>query len=359
MRYVFAGGGTGGHVYPGLSVVEALRGQDPAAELLYIGRLGGPEERIVAAAGLRFAGVPAAGIRGKSPVAVARGLLTLAGGAARAWRLLGRFRPRAVFATGGYASVPVALAAALRRIPMLLYLPDVHPGWAVRFLARFAACIAVTSERALPYLPTGRTVVTGYPIRAAFSAIDRPRARQRLGLPPRLPVLLVLGGSSGSRDLNRAVAHHLPQFLRLAEVVHSSGAAFEPELRALVGRLPDDLQRRYHLFGYLDDMPAAMASADLVISRAGASILGELPATGLPAVLAPGPFSDQAVNARFLVEQGAAVMLANDELERVFATVRDLLTDPARLTAMRRAMTALARNDAAAHLARLLIEVAA
>ena len=359
MRLVLAGGGTGGHVYPGLSVADALWRRVEGVELLYIGRAGGGEERIVRQAGLAFAGVRAAGVRGKSPVAAARGAASLGAGTVEAWRALGRFRPRAVFATGGYASVPVATAARLHRIPVVVYLPDVHPGWAVRMVARFAARVATTSERALPYLPAGRTAGTGYPVRAAFFATDRPAARARLGLPPRQPVLLVSGGSSGSRDLNRAVARHLPQFLRMAHLVHSSGPAFEPELRRLAARLPDDLRTRYRLYPYLDDMPAAMAAADLAVTRAGASTLGELPATGLPAILVPGPFSDQELNARYLEERGAAAALPNEQLDQLLPAVQDLLRNPERLRSMRQAMRALARPGAADDLANLLLEVAA
>lgn len=359
MRLVFAGGGTGGHVYPGLSVAAAVRRVAADAELLYIGRTGGTEERIVRDAGLPFAGVRAAGIRGRSPIGLARGLAALAAGAVQAWRLLGRFQPRAVFATGGYASVPVGIAAWARRIPLVVYLPDVYPGWAVRLLARLAARVGTTSDRALAHLPRRKTTVTGYPTRPAFFEVTRPQARERLGLPPRVPVLLIAGGSSGSRDLNRAVARHLPQFLRLAEVVHSCGPAFEPELRRLAERVPEPERRRYHLYAYLDDMPAAMAAADLAVMRAGASTVGELPAAGLPAVLVPGPFSDQSRNARYLEGEGAAVLLPNDELDDLFPIVQALFTDPARLSAMRRAMSALARPDAAECLATLLLEAAA
>ena len=360
MRVVFTGGGTGGHVYPGLSVLEALRCQaGTPIEAWYIGRRGGAEERIVPAAGVPFHAVPAAGLRGKSAPAAARALVALAAGTAQAWRLLGRWRPRVAFATGGYASVPVALAARLRRIPLLLFLPDVYPGWAVRFLARFATRIATSTDQALAALPRGRTVVTGYPVRAAFFAVDRPSARARLGLPPAEPVVLVAGGSSGARDINRAVARHLPHFLQMAYLLHVSGPPFEAELRRLAERMPVHLRARYHLFGYLDDMPAAMAAADVAVLRAGASTLGELPASGLPAVLVPGPFSDQERNARYLVEQGAAVVVDNAAVDHILPTVHDLLRTPERLAAMRRAMGALARPTAAADLARLLLEVAA
>lgn len=358
MRFVFTGGGTGGHVYPGLSVAEALRADAPEMQAVYIGRSDGPEARLAPAAGLRFHGVPAAGVRGKSPLGTVRGVLRLTTGVAAASRLLGRLRPDAVFATGGYASVPVALAARARGIPVVVYLPDVYPGWAVRLLARIATRVGTTSEAALPHLPAGKSVVTGYPVRAEFFTLDRPTARGRLHLPPRVPVLLVSGGSSGSRDLNAAVAHHLPQFSRLAHVVHLCGQSHVEEFLKLRGRMKEELHDRYRPVAYLDDMPAALHAADLAVMRAGASTLGELPATGVPAVLVPGPFSDQARNAHFLEQRGAAMTLANDELDTLFPTVRDLLTRPDRLTAMRGAMRSLARPEAAAELARLVLEVA-
>ena len=357
-RIVLAGGGTGGHVYPSLGVAEALRTEAPAVSLRYIGRAGGAEEALARAASLPFSAVRAAGVRGKSPVAMARGALALAFGTLQAWRALRAFRPDAVFATGGYASVPVVVAAWARRAPALVYLPDVHPGWAVRLLASLARRVACSTEAALPHLPAGKAVVTGYPVRPDFFALTRETARPRLGLPPRVPVVLVSGGSSGSRDLNRAVARHLPQLLQLAHLIHTCGPADAAELRSLAERLPDELRAKYHLYPYLDDMAAAMASADVAVLRAGASALGELPAVGLPAVLVPGPFSDQARNAAYLAERGAAVVLPNEQLDRLLPTVQGLLTDIRRLTAMRRAMTALARPTAAVDLARLLLAVA-
>jgi UDP-N-acetylglucosamine--N-acetylmuramyl-(pentapeptide) pyrophosphoryl-undecaprenol N-acetylglucosamine transferase len=280
----------------------------------------------------------------------------------QAWRILGRFRPLAVFATGGYASIPVAVAARARRVPVLVYLPDVRPGWAVRALARIATRLATTSGEALAHLPAAKTTVTGYPLRSSFFATTRQTARERLGLThvrPNEPLILVTGGSSGSRDLNRAVARHLPQLLRLGHLLHISGPPYEDELKNLAGLLPEDLRTRYHLYGYLDDMPAAMWASDLAIMRSGASTLGELPATGLPAVLVPGPFSDQSHNAAYLQGRGAAVVIPNDQVETaLFPTVQALVTDPARLSSLRRSMSALARPDAAQTLANLLLEVA-
>jgi UDP-N-acetylglucosamine--N-acetylmuramyl-(pentapeptide) pyrophosphoryl-undecaprenol N-acetylglucosamine transferase len=359
MKVVLAGGGTGGHVYPGLSVAEALRRIAPESEILYAGTGDPAEARIVRAAGWRYRGVRAAGVRARSPLRAARGVGTIALGTTQALWLLARFRPGAVFATGGYGSVPVALAARALRRPLVVFLPDVYPGWAVRFTARFAARLATSTEAALEFLPAERTRVTGYPVRRAFFALDRPAARERLGLPPRVPVVLVSGGSSGAVSLNSAFVRHLPQFTTLAHVIHLTGRRDEGRMLALRERLTAHQRGRYHIHGYLDDMPAALAAADVVVTRAGASILGELPAAGIPAVLVPLELSDQARNARYLESLGAAVTISNaDAPARLYAAVDTLLKDPQRLAAMRRAMTALARPQAAEEIARLIREVA-
>jgi UDP-N-acetylglucosamine--N-acetylmuramyl-(pentapeptide) pyrophosphoryl-undecaprenol N-acetylglucosamine transferase len=246
-------------------------------------------------------------------------------------------------------------------VPLVLFLPDVYPGWAVRFTARLATTLATTTEAALEFLPLAKTRVTGYPVRREFFEIDRHRARERAGLPPRVPVLLVTGGSSGAVSLNDAFVRHLPQFVTLAHVVHLTGRRDESRMQEYRSRLTEQQQSRYRVLAYADDMPALMASADLAITRAGASTLGELPAVGLPAVMAPlqQVSSDQIRNARFLESQGAAVTIDSEEApERLYATVQGVLTDPERLASMRRAMTALARPDAADEIAQLIVEAA-
>jgi UDP-N-acetylglucosamine--N-acetylmuramyl-(pentapeptide) pyrophosphoryl-undecaprenol N-acetylglucosamine transferase len=361
VKVIFAGGGTAGHVYPGLSVAEALRTLRPDARVIYAGTGDAEEERIVRAAGLRYTRVPATGVRGRSPVRAAKSMATIAAGTERAVRLLAHLAPDAVFATGGYGSVPVALAAGIRRIPLVLFLPDVYPGWAVRFSARWATALATTTEAALEFLPFGKTRVTGYPVRRAFFDIDRQRAREQTGLPPRVPVLLITGGSSGAVSLNSAFARHLPQFTTLAHVVHLTGRRDESRMLDYRSRLTEQQQSRYRVRAYADDMPALMASADLAITRAGASTLGELPAVGLPAVMVPlqQVSSDQIRNARFLESQGAAVTIESEEAaDQLYAAVQGIFTEPERLATMRRAMTGLARPEAARDIARLIVESA-
>jgi UDP-N-acetylglucosamine--N-acetylmuramyl-(pentapeptide) pyrophosphoryl-undecaprenol N-acetylglucosamine transferase len=365
VKVVFAGGGTGGHVYPGLAVAAALEEQLRASgeelELLYIGVRGRVDERIVPARGIQFRAIAAGPLRVSSPITFASNLLKLGRGVVEAWTALRRFAPRAVFATGGYASVPVGVAARLRRIPLVVFLPDVTPGWAVRLLSRLATRMTTTSEGALRYLPRIKTTVVGYPVRPEFSSLDKVASRERLGLQPGDKVLLVMSGSLGARSINDAVLQHLRELVAVADVLHITGV--NDVSRAIDARhaLSPEEQARYHVYPYLDEMAEAMIAADLVVSRAGASILGELPAAGVPAVLIPGEYEgwSQTPNAEYLQARGAAVRLRDEELSTLATTVLDLFADDARLPRMAEAMARLARPKAAGDLARILREEAA
>lgn len=367
MRALLTGGGTGGHVYPALAVAEVLR-QNPGAgaDLLYVGSKGGMEAEIVARAGLPFRGISAGALRGRSPLGLAVGAGQTAAGLAQALGILGEHRPDAVLATGGYVCVPVVLAAWLRRVPVLIYLPDVEPGLAVRLLARFATRVAVTSGESRRFFGprAAKVVETGYPVRPEVRAMDRLRAREQMGLPADASVLLVFGGSRGARTLNEAVAAALPRLLALGHVVHVCGREDEAAARARQAGLPAALADRYHLFAYLHsaEMAAALATADLVVSRSGASTLGEFPAVGLPSVLVPYPYAGahQRLNAEALASRGAAVVLENEAVRAgaLPPTVEALLGDPKRLREMSEAARRLARPDAAEAIARELRNLA-
>jgi UDP-N-acetylglucosamine--N-acetylmuramyl-(pentapeptide) pyrophosphoryl-undecaprenol N-acetylglucosamine transferase len=362
VKLVLSGGGTGGHVYPALAVAQALRCElgDEQLDLLYIGA-GGQELEIVQHAGIAMEKVSAAPIRGRMPWEIAANSARMAAGVRQARHLLGRFQPDVVLSTGGYASFPVALAARSRAIPLGVYLPDLKPGWSVRAIARMARRVAVTAVESVHNLPADKTVVTGYPVRKQFHNANRSEGRSRLGLDQNEKVLFVTGASSGAHSINQAVASSLHGLLQLCEVVHLCGKADEPWLKEARDRLPPDLGARYHVYDYMhDEVPWAMAAADLAVCRAGASVLGELPATGLPAILVPYPYAGahQRLNARHLECAGAAVVLDDDRLETLLPLAGELLHDDARRDAMRAALRRVRRPDAAARIARILIDLA-
>lgn len=365
MRVMLTGGGTGGHVYPALAVAAALREMSTAerpVDLLFVGPNTRGEESLVRREGLDFQAIRAGALRVGSPWGLAKGLFNLVLGGLQAARAIGRFRPDVVFATGGYASVPAALAARIRRRPLVVYLPDLVPGWAVRLMARLARRVAVTAEPALAHVPSDKATVTGYPVRRAFLEADRAEGRRRLGLDTELPALFVSGGSQGGRSINRAVAGQLPRLLEICQVVHVSGRADHAWLVEVRGRLPEARRSAYHLHDYLhEEMPWAMAAADLAVMRAGASTLGELTVAGLPAILVPYPYAGghQRANARYLADLGGAVVLEDGQLSRLFERVRELIDDRPRLESMAAALRDAARPQAATEIARLVLEAAA
>lgn len=286
-----------------------------------------------------------------------RNLAVLIRGSRAAGRLMAQFQPQVIFVTGGYSSIPVGVAAWLRRIPQLLYLPDIVPGLAVRFLGRLATRIAATTPDSARYLPRSKLVVSGYPVRSALWQADREQARSYFEFSMEEPVLLVYGGSSGARRINRAIEAALTDFLNQVSIIHVCGReGDEVWLRQRLEELPAGQQARYRLYPYLYQMPLAFAAADLVLCRSGASVLGELPAMGLPAILVPYPYVHQEENADYLVRHGAAIKVldaclrtgdgrpAAEDLLRILQT---LLEDRERLAGMAEAMRRLARPDAA------------
>ncbi|MBI2766028.1 MAG: UDP-N-acetylglucosamine--N-acetylmuramyl-(pentapeptide) pyrophosphoryl-undecaprenol N-acetylglucosamine transferase [Chloroflexi bacterium] len=360
MKLALTAGGTAGHIQPALAVCDALRARPGLAVDV---RFFGPEDRgertRIEARNIRFEAVPAGAIRGRGPLSLGRSMLRLGRGSAVALRKLRAFGPDAVFSTGGYGSFPASLAARALRRPLVVFLPDVSPGWAVRAEKRLATRIATTTEAALAFLPSKKTAVTGYPVRPAFFAQTREQARAALGLAADEKVLLVGTSSQGSKVINAAVFKSLRDLVEVMTVFHITGADDYDEAAGFDSVL-GGLSARYHPAKFREDLPALMQAADLAVARAGASVLGELPAAALPAILVPGTYAGghQAANAEWLAGQGAAVVLEEPELPGLAERVLNLIEDVPRLAAMRAASAALAKPRAADAIADLLLEVA-
>ncbi len=314
---------------------------------------------IVSAAGLPYARLSVGGVNGLGPWRAAPNLLRFALAVPRAAALIRRFKPDVVLVGGGYVCAPVAVAAALLRVPVVTLCVDVVPGWAVRLAARLSTRVATAFAASLASLPAAKTIVTGYPVRDEFLHADRAAARRRLGLPTDARVVLVFGGSLGARAINRALRGALDRILPVAHVIHVTGRQDDTEARS-EDTVPREYKDRYHAHTYLDapGMVDALAAADLAICRAGAATMAELPATGTPAVLIPGEFSEQEGNARALAAGGAAVVILDRALDaaRLADETLALLDDPARLTRMAAACRALAQLDAADRIADLVRE---
>ena len=357
---MFCGGGTGGHVYPALAVAGELLDRSPSPDVLYVGARGEIEETLVPRAGVPLATVEGGGLHGVGGLRFLGNLLRLGRGFLQARQIVSSFRPDVSFLTGGYVSVPVALAARLRRRPILVFLPDVEPGRAIKLLNRIATRVAVSVEASGRYVPTDKMVVTGYPLRSEMyqaKADGKNAAKQVYGIPTSEQVLLVFGGSRGARTINRALGAVLENVLELAHVIHISGTLDAQECRVQRDALPQSLQARYHLFDYVHEMAQALAAADLVLARAGAATLAEFPFFGLPAILVPYPYAwrYQKVNADYLTEQGAAIHLQDEDMaEQLWPTIEALMSNNDRLRKMSDSALTLAQPDAPTRLADLL-----
>lgn len=361
MRLALTAGGTGGHILPAMAVLDALRTRNGVlTEVCFFGPDDRGEREMVESRGVAFIPVPAAGVRGRGPLRLAGSLVRLARGVVVAFKRLRAFRPDAVFSTGGYASFPASVAARVLRRPLVVYLPDVTPGWAVRAEQHLATRIATTTEAGLAHLPQRKTIVTGYPVRKLFFETSREQARGMLGLAAHDPVLLIAGATQGARAINQAIFASAAPLCTAAIVYHVTGTADLAAARAVRDALPAGLRERYHVDPYREDLPLLMLGADLGVFRAGASVLGEVPAAGLPAVLVPGRYAGghQRDNARWLEQGGAAEVVEEDALTGLADRLLALLGDAGRLAAMRESARAMARPGAADAIAGLIVEVA-
>lgn len=339
----FAGGGTGGHLYPALAVAEALGQRFPQARIQFIGAQRGIEQRLVPQAGYPLLSLRISGLKGRGP------LSRVVSAAAAGWAVVRcllhflRSRPDLVIGVGGYASGPAMLAARLRRVPTMILEQNHFPGATNRWLAPRVDAVCVPSNDARKRFG-GIGIVTGNPVRREFFETAAPQTGDR-------PTLLIFGGSRGARSINRATIAALESLARLEnppKIVHQTGEADYEEVRAAADRYPNAL---YEVCTFLDDMPARLAAADLVVCRAGASTLSELSAAGRPAILVPYPHAaddHQRHNAESLASVGAALVVPDDELDgdRLAGVLKELLSDGVRLSQMGGAAGTLAIPDA-------------
>lgn len=372
-------------MYPALAVLKALLEGDEVSgktsqpfdhstfdgseiEILWIGGIGGMEADLVRRENIPYTAVPAAGVHGVGLRALPGNIWQIGKGYFAARHVIHQFKPDVMFFTGGYVAVPVAFAGRLsgsqeRRPTNVLYVPDIEPGLALKVLSWLADRIALTVEDSMVYFSNqSKLMVSGYPTREGLQAWSLDEARKTFDLSPEYPTLLVFGGSKGARSINQAILRILPQILADTQVIHISGHLDWPDVESTKNLLDAEMQQRYHIYPYLyAEMGAALRAANLVVSRAGASVLGEYPLFGLPAILVPYPHAwrYQEVNARYLEERGAAIVLADEDLSsQLLPTIRGLLEDSNRRDTMRQAIRGLAKPEAAHSIAHLLYDLA-
>jgi UDP-N-acetylglucosamine--N-acetylmuramyl-(pentapeptide) pyrophosphoryl-undecaprenol N-acetylglucosamine transferase len=361
MKIVLTGGGTGGHVYPAISIGQALREAVPDVELLYIGSSHGPEGEIARKAGIEFVAIPSGPLSKALSVRNASSFGKLAAGVFRARRILKRFGPDVVLGTGGYVTAAILLAQRTLGGRIVIHEQNAHPGKTNLMLAKIADKICVTFESSAALLPREKVEVTGLPIRRELRDLPaKADARRALGLDENLFTIVAVGGSQGAQKPNEIIAGAWPLIDDgSTQLLHQVGERNIEEMRALLG-CPEE-HPRYRVEAYLD-MPLALASADLVISRSGGTVV-EITAAGRPSILFPYPYhkdQHQKRNAEYLVEHGAAVLCEDlsTTSEALAGIIIRLRSSADELAAMASASAALGKPDAAERVARIALSIA-
>ena len=347
-RILLAGGGTGGHLYPGLAIAERLRSR--GATCRFVGTHRGLEARVVPQRGYPLHTIHARGLAGRPWHKVLAALHVL-WGALDCVGIINRQRPQLIVVTGGYVCAPVLLASALRRVPVLMLEQNALPGKVNRKLAGLARKICLSFEESRRYFPADRCQVTGNPVRQEILEATRPEGRKHFNIADDRQVLLVTGASQGAASINEAVLKSLPGWRdRPWTILHLTGPNHLQQIEQQAKPLVQDCMLDYRPFGYMGEMHLAYAAADLVVARAGATTLAEITVKGLPSILVAYPFAadrHQDYNADALVARGAAVKLDDCAVGALLSdTVASLMEDSQRLGKMAEASLAGGRPQA-------------
>jgi len=361
MRILIGGGGTGGHIYPALALARYALAEDSSTDILFIGSAGGLESKIVPSAGFPFEAIAARGFQRsfRQFGLVVRDLLR---GLIQSGKIIRKYQPNVVLGTGGYVAAPLVLSALLRRYPVVIHEQNALPGLTNRWLAPFVKRVCLSfagTEKRMPRL--SRVVFTGNPRASEVIALSRAEGCRYFGLDPLQKTILIYGGSRGALKLNQVVTAYLKENLlpESVNLIYVTGEIYYQDVLKELGHL----SARIRLFPYLEQMPEALAAADLAVTRSGATTLAEITALGIPALLVPSPNvvnNHQYHNARLLSDAGAAILIDEKDFNpiRLRREVEMLFEKPALLEKMSSSSKQMGVPDAAANLYRCLREVA-
>ena len=362
-RVIISGGGTGGHIYPALTIADAIR-QVTDVEFLYVGSENGLETELVPKANIPFISLRLHGFERRLTPKNGKTAWEALQSVAKAGSILRDFHPDIVIGTGGYVCGPMLLAAALSGVPTLIQEQNVVPGITNRLLSKVVRKIALGyEEAAAQFHQPKKIVVTGNPVRRDILAAQRDVSRKRLGLPDDAFVLLAAGGSRGARVINQAMQEVLTRYQTNTGIVVMHVTGEQEYERFMQGfTLTDEKNKHLRVYPYLHTMPDALAAADLVVYRAGAVGLAELTALGRPSILVPYPYAaadHQRRNAAVLAQRGAAVVIENEDLTGalLYETIESLRQNRTRLEAMASASRSLGRPQAAEDIAKLALSM--
>ncbi len=361
MKILIGGGGTGGHIYPALALARFAQAENSAADILFVGTEKGLESTIVPSAGFQLKTIPARGFQRnfKQIVSV---VLDLLRGLREAGRIIDSFKPNVVLGTGGYVAAPLVISGLIKRYPVVLHEQNALPGLVNRRLAPFVEKVCLSFEETGQRLPRrSKKTYTGNPRASEVSALTREEGCRFFGLALSQRNILIYGGSRGALKINEVVTEYIKEKLYPEKVnlIYVTGDIYhEDVMEKLKGK-----NEKVKIFPYLEQMPEALAAADLAVTRSGATTLAELTALGIPAILIPSPnvvANHQHYNARLLSDAGAAVLIEEKDFNplRLQQEIDRLLAEPELLDDMKEKSKTLGVTDAAARLYRCLQEVA-
>ncbi len=363
-RIVFAGGGTGGHLYPAIAIADEVKKQRPDTDVLFIGTKDRIEARVVPQRGYRFASIWVTGFRRRVSARTVLFPFTLLVAVVQSFVLLWKFKPDVVVGTGGYVCGPPVFVATLMRIPTLIQEQNSFPGVTTRLLAGRVSEVHLTFEGSKRYLTRSKNIaVSGNPVRTAIGTVTREEGCRFFGVDQNRPVLLVVGGSLGAASINRAVLGLLKTgALKGKQVIWATGTQDNAAMNQAVSALDAGAMASVHLFPFIEKMEYALAACALAVCRAGATTLAELMQAGVPSILIPYPFAaadHQTENARAMVDHQAAVMCRDAEMDaRLGPVLNELFADPVRLNAMAISARSLAKPRAGEVLASAVLQLA-
>ncbi|TDO04917.1 undecaprenyldiphospho-muramoylpentapeptide beta-N-acetylglucosaminyltransferase [Sunxiuqinia elliptica] len=359
LKVIISGGGTGGHIFPALSIANELKAQVPEADILFVGAIGKMEMERVPAAGYPIVGLPVIGLPRKLSFKLFKFVWMLNKSMFRARRIVRDFKPDVAIGVGGFASGPVLKAASKAGVTTFLQEQNSYAGKTNKWLAKRVKKICVAYPNMERYFPKDKLILTGNPVRQnLLSKVDKKEAYRFFGLDEGKPVILVLGGSLGARTLNESILANLDLLDKEGvQVIWQSGKIYH---NAILERFDGKLRKNIHLYEFLSQMDMAYRAADIVISRAGAGTISEICLLGKPSVLVPSPNvaeDHQTKNAMALVENEAALMVRDNEaVEKLFTSATELLKDKSRLEHLSANSLKMAKPNATADIVNVILK---
>lgn len=341
LKVLIAGGGTAGHINPGIAIAKFIRQKQPDAQILFVGTQKGLETRLVPREGFELKLITVRGFRRKLSLDTLMAVKELFQGVMEARRLIRAFRPDIVIGTGGYVCGPVVFIAARMHIPTFIHEQNAFPGVTNKLLARFVDRVAISFKESTQYFKAAKKLIhTGNPIRSELLKTDRQTARQKLGISPSAPMLVIMGGSRGAGRINDTAVDMLREYYQPGDghIVFATG---EAQFEAISGQLKDSMHPSVEVVPYIYDAANVYAAADLIVCRSGAITLSELQVLGVPSILIPSPnvtANHQEYNARALEKDGGAVVILEKDLSArlLYSQIKELFKDREQLQRMAR-----------------------